>query len=179
MSGNNGWSGLNSPSFLKSINGITSLLLGFPLSSASRTISRTLKGAPPQYLASYLAKYQPQLGSRKFGSPMLVPGLLPQISKATLRTAAGVFVSIVATLGRPWGTGKGPAGSFISRGGPSTTTVVSATGYCNIVGGWAAQGSAGATVLAAAWSPCFFLIVAGVATESWLAAGHALGKSKL
>src|SRR3954462_1154891 len=83
MSGNNGWSGLNSPSFLKSIKGITSLLLGFPLSSASRIISRTLKGAPPQYLASYLAKYQPQLGSRKFGSSMLAPGLLPQISKAT------------------------------------------------------------------------------------------------
>src|SRR5918993_514066 len=128
MSANNGWSGLNNPSFWKSTSGIFLSSLGFPLSSSSRISCRLLNGAPPQYSASYLAKYQPQLGSRKPGSSRIVPALLPQISKATLRTASGFFSSIVAALGRPFGTGNGPAGSFISRGGPPTTTVASATG---------------------------------------------------
>src|SRR5215470_4546966 len=119
MSSNNAWSGANNPSLVKSTRGIlgSTGLLGTPISSASRIISRLLKGVPPQYVASYFAKYQPQLGSRFSGMSCIgvpsiaVPGALPQISKATWRTAFGVVLSIVSTLGRLVGTGNGPVGS--------------------------------------------------------------------
>src|SRR4029434_2208951 len=152
MSSNNGWLGLNKPSFLKSISGIFLSSFGFPLSSSSRNINKVLNGAPPQYLASYLVKYQPQLGSRKRGYCIMVPSMLEQISKATWRRASGV-PSILATLGSPLGTGSGPVGSAMSRGGPSTITVASVTGYDRIVGGVALQGSGGGAALPAGmWS---------------------------
>src|SRR5206468_12939339 len=55
----------------------------------------------------------------------------PQSSKATLRTASGVLLSIVVMLGRPFGVGKGSAGKSISLASPETSIVASVTGYEN------------------------------------------------
>src|SRR6185295_7837587 len=129
MSANNGWSGANNPSFLKPTSGMFGLGLGTPLSSSSRIIGRFINGLPPQYCASYFAKYQPQLGSRFPGISSDVPSFWPQFSKATCRTACGVVLSIVFTLGRPAGTGNGPLGRSMSTGSPSTTIVASGNGY--------------------------------------------------
>src|SRR3954468_11343391 len=129
MSGNSGWSGVNSPSFLKSTRGMFGSLLGTPVSSASRIISKFRNGVPPQKLWSYLAKYQPQLGSRAAGDSIGAPIFSPQISKATCRSAFGVVVSILSTVGSPDGTGDGPVGSCMSTGSPSTTMVARGNGY--------------------------------------------------
>src|SRR4051812_575874 len=129
MSENNGWSGVNSPSFLKLTSGMLGSLFGTPVSSASRIISKFMNGAPPQKLASYLAKYQPQLGNRFCGISSCVPIASPQISKATRRSAFGVVLSIVSTVGSPDGTGSGPVGSGMSTGSPSTTIVARGNGY--------------------------------------------------
>src|ERR1700722_16681437 len=104
MSGNNGWVGSNKPSFLKLISGMFGLkgTLGSPTSSASRIIWRRGNGVPPQYVASYLSEYQPQLGKVAAG---LNTGTPPQSSKTMLRTLSGVLVSIVSILGRPLGVG--------------------------------------------------------------------------
>src|ERR1700746_1961617 len=125
MSGNNGWVAANNPSFLKLTRGIFGLLLGCPTSSASRIIRRSRNGAPPQYAASYFAKYQPQLGNDTKSLKSLPP---PQSSKATFRTASGVLLSMVSMLGRPFGLGNGSAGRSISLGLPETSIVASVTG---------------------------------------------------
>src|SRR3970040_907322 len=54
--------------------------------------------------------------------------LVPQISKATLRTTFGGVLSMVSMLGSAAGTGNGPAGSGMSRGRPETTMVARVTG---------------------------------------------------
>src|SRR5437667_8352296 len=116
MSGNNGWFASNNPSFLKLTRGIFGLLLGCPTSSASRIIRRSRNGAPPQYAASYFAKYQPQLGNDTKSLKSLTP---PQFSKTTLRTASGVVLSIVSMLGSPFGVDKESSpGRAISLGLP-------------------------------------------------------------
>src|SRR6516225_3122572 len=137
MSGNNGSLRSNNPSFLKLTRGIAGLLLGCPISSAFRIISRLYNGAPPQYVASYFAKYQPQLGNCS-GGPWTA-GLSPQISKTTLRTASGVLLSIVPMLGRPFGVGKGSAGRSISLGRPETSIVASVIGYENCPAHWSGE----------------------------------------
>src|SRR5215472_3785104 len=129
MSGNKGLVGSNNPSFLNLIRGTTLLPVGTPTSSASRIISRAPNGAPPQYVALYFRKYHPQLGNRFSG---VMKGLTSeQISNATLRTASGFLLSIVAMLGRPFGVGNGPSGRSMSLGVPETSTVTSVTGYEN------------------------------------------------
>src|ERR1700722_15864335 len=100
MSGNNGWDGSNNPSFWKLISGMAGLPLGSPVSLASRIIKRVVNGVPPQYVASYFAKYQGQLGMftgmflkspmtaggpTPFGGLGAVPVTPPQSSKTILR----------------------------------------------------------------------------------------------
>src|SRR5947208_15634819 len=131
MSGNNGWVASNNPCFLKLIRIFGSLGLGCPTSSASRIIRRSRNGAPPQYAASYFAKYQRQLGNDTFCLKSRTP---PQFSKTTLRTASGVLLRIVSILGSPFGVGNGSAGRSISLGLPETSTVASVTGYLNCFG---------------------------------------------
>src|SRR5205085_2967849 len=114
MSGNNGWVGSNNPSFLKST------------SSASRIIRRLTNGAPPQYAASYSAKYRLQLGNDTF---CWKAGTPPQFSKMTLRLVYSfVSSSIVFMLGRPFGAGRGSGGKSISFARPETSIVASVTG---------------------------------------------------
>src|SRR4051812_9350793 len=127
---NNGSSAVNNPSFSNATRGMLGSKgsLGTPLSSSSRMSSKLLKGRPPQNLSSYLAKYQPQLGSRFSNLSRLVIDARPQISKATVRFASGILLSIVSTLGSFCGTGNGPAGSAMSTGSPSTTMVARDTG---------------------------------------------------
>src|SRR5947209_9277207 len=129
MSANNGWSGANNPSFLKPTSGMAGSGLGTPLSSSSRISNRFRTGLPPQYSASYFAKYQPQLGTRFSGMCIDVPSFWPQSSKATCRTAFGVLLSIVSTLGRPVGTGNGPRGRSMATESPSTMIVARGNGY--------------------------------------------------
>src|ERR1700731_146189 len=125
MSGNNGWGGADNPSFLKLMKGISCLPVGSPTSSASRIIRRSRNLAPPQYASSYFAKYQPQLGNDTF---CLKAGTPPQFSKATLRTASGVLLSIVSMLGRPFGVGRGSGGKSMFFASPETSIVASVTG---------------------------------------------------
>src|SRR4051794_39218257 len=127
---NNGRSASNNPSFSNDTRGIfgSKGSLGTPLSSSSRKSNKLPRGRPPQYLSSYLAKYQPQLGSRFPDISKLVFAARPQSSKATVRTASGVLLSIVSTLGRLFGTGNGPVGSAMLTGSPSTTMVARETG---------------------------------------------------
>src|SRR5262249_17525368 len=115
--------------------------------SASRIIKRLWNGVPPQYIASYLAKYHGQLGMFTFWflkSPMISGGgaglganavTPPQSSKTMFRTLSGVLLSMVAILGRPFGVGKGLAGKFMFFVAPETTMVASVIGYENITAG--------------------------------------------
>jgi hypothetical protein len=71
--------------------------------------------------SEYFSKYQPRFRNCKAGRNVgscEVPGKAPQISKATLRTASGVLLSIVAMLGRTCGAGNGSAGRFMSSACP-------------------------------------------------------------
>jgi hypothetical protein len=70
-----------------------------------------------------------------FGGLGAVPVTPPQSSKTMLRTLAGVMLSMVAMLGRPFGVGKGSGGKFMFWVAPETTMVASVIGYLNIPGG--------------------------------------------